>query len=116
MQATIVTGQRHAFCQTTPNGHAWRSPAAQSCHCGCAAVDGLTGYVVQDGDTPKLAALGMLIAEFPDVPYHSGAVQIAYGYAELGLAAPQPEPEHHESMRLFTPAPNQLAGQLGFGS
>jgi hypothetical protein len=40
------------------------------------------------------------------------AVQVAFSYAELGLTPPRPEPESHESMRLFTPAPNQIPGQL----
>jgi hypothetical protein len=119
MQATIITGQRHADCQTTPNGPKWRSPLAQPCHCGCAAVVGLTGYVVMDSDTPKLAALTdepTLIAEFPNVPYHRGAVRIAYSYVEVGLGVSDVvgDAERHEAMQLFTPAPNQIPGQLNF--
>lgn len=114
MQSTIITGRRHADAQTTPNGPQWRSPLAQPCYCGCGAVDGLAGYIVQDSDTPKLATLGLLIAEFPNVPYRRGPMRIAYSYAELGLTAPKPEEERHEAVRLFEPAPTQIAGQLSF--
>lgn len=62
----------------------------QGCFCGCGAVDGIAGYIVQDSDTPKLASVApaMCIAEFPDVPYHQGPVRIAYTYEELGLSVP----------------------------
>ena len=97
MQATIITGQRHVRTD-------------RECFCGCKAVIDCTGYIVQDSDTPKLATLDLLIAEFPDVPFHSGPVQIAYSYSELGLTRPAPEPAHHETVRLFEPAPTQIPG------
>ena len=100
-QAAVITGQRHVRTD-------------RECFCGCKAVIDCTGYIVKDSDTPKLATLDLLIAEFPDVPFHSGPVQIAYSYSELGLTRPAPEPAHHETVRLFEPAPAQIPGQLAF--
>lgn len=101
MQTTIVIGQRHA------------REDGRECFCGCQWAEGRTGSVVQDCDTPKLAALGMLYVTFPRTEY-DGATTIAYTYAELGMTAPQPDAERHEAVRLFEPAPTQIQGQLTF--
>src|SRR3954453_19874687 len=103
MQSTIVTGTRHARRD------------GRECLCGCRDAIGRTGAIVQDSDTPKLATLGLLVAEFPACENRGvswRAIQVAYSYAELGLTAPRPEPERHETVRLFEPAPAQVPGQL----
>ena len=45
----------------------------EACHCGCHLVTGLAGYLVEDRDTPKLAAMAppMGIYAF-DVPSVTG--------------------------------------------
>jgi hypothetical protein len=72
----VITGQRHEHHPAN---------AARGCLCGCHWVEGCTGTRVEDSDTPKLATLGMLYAEF-DTEHH-GRVLVAYSYAELGLEA-----------------------------
>jgi hypothetical protein len=46
-----------------------------TCNCGCQFVVGLDGVVVQDSDTPKLAALGLAYVRFwvPSVFFGCGA-------------------------------------------
>lgn len=103
MQATIIIGQRHL------------RDDGQPCFCGCHWVQGRTGTIVEDADTPRLAASGIFYAAFERTEVDGvgrGPVTIAYSYAELGLPVPSADPERHESMRLFTPAPNQIPGQL----
>lgn len=85
LQMQTVRGTRHADVQATPND-AFISPLARPCYCGCQQVAGLPGHIVQDADTPKLAEMGLCIAEF-QVPCPAGGpartMQVAYDIGEL---------------------------------
>lgn len=101
MQTTIIIGKRH------------EREDGRECFCGCQWAEGRTGSIVQDSDTPKLATLGLLYADFPATEHH-GSTQVAYSYAELDLTAPTAPEERHEAVKLFEPAPTQLQGQMTF--
>lgn len=58
-----------------------------ACICGCQHVEGLLGAVVENSDTPKLAALGLVVVRFT-VPHAAGgrsrAQDVCYTLAEYG--------------------------------
>lgn len=62
---------------------------ADGCKCGCWAVVGHAGHIVQDSDTAKLAALKPPMAIYAfDVPSLVGGAsrehQVAYEHSDLG--------------------------------
>jgi hypothetical protein len=76
-QTTRIIGKRH------------ERGDGRACGCGCYSVVGLPGDIVQDRDTPKLAALGLCYVAYAVPGEDDGpprTVTIAYTLREISHA------------------------------